>query len=122
MLERSHLRTRTTWTALVLALFLLPGLASAQIPKKPDQKCINNINKGAAKVAKAQAKENNACVKDYGKGNVPSAEVCVTSDLKQKVSKAIGKIKTGDCSGVPADLPGSTSTPRASVPPWWTRI
>ncbi len=30
-----------------------PEVASAQIPKKPDQKCINNINKGAAKVAKA---------------------------------------------------------------------
>ncbi|MCZ6714671.1 MAG: hypothetical protein O7B29_12070, partial [Deltaproteobacteria bacterium] len=104
MLNRT--RTRIAWTACLLALFLLPGLASAQIPKKPDQKCINNINKGAAKVAKAQAGDNNACVKDYGKGKKPSAADCVTSDPKGKVSKAISKIKTGDCAGVPADLPG----------------
>ncbi|TDI96692.1 MAG: hypothetical protein E2O73_12630, partial [Deltaproteobacteria bacterium] len=42
------------------ALLTFSGVASAQIPKKPDQKCINNINKGAAKVAKAQAGDNNA--------------------------------------------------------------
>ena len=88
------------------ALLTFSGVASAQIPKKPDQKCINNINKGAAKVAKAQAGDNNACVKDYGKEKVGSAADCVTSDPKGKVSKAISKIKTGDCAGVPAALPG----------------
>ncbi len=59
---------------LCTALLMFSGVASAQqIPKKPDQKCINNINKGAAKVAKAQAGDNNACVKDYGKEKIPSA-------------------------------------------------
>ncbi len=113
MLERSHLRTRTTWTALVLALFLLPGLASAQIDKV-DQKCINSINKGAAKVAKAQAGDNNACAKDYGKEKIGSAASCVTSDPKGKVSKAISKIKTSDCSGAPAALP-NLDTDSASI-------
>ncbi len=86
MLNRT--RTRIAWTASLLALFLLPGLASAQIIPKADQKCVNSINKGAAKVAKAQAGDNNACVKNYSKGKIPSAAACVTSDPKGKVAKA----------------------------------
>ncbi len=88
------------------ALLMFSGVASAQEIPKEDTKCINSINKGAAKVAKAQAGDNNACVKDYGKEKVGSAASCVTSDPKGKVAKAISKIKTSDCSGVPADLPG----------------
>ncbi len=38
MRERSRLRTRTAWTALVLALFLVPGLANAQELEKDEQK------------------------------------------------------------------------------------
>ncbi len=66
MQHPNRIVSMTLWTALFLAALMFSGVASAQIPKKPDQKCINNINKGALKVAKAQAGDNNACVKDYG--------------------------------------------------------
>ncbi len=93
------------WLALGL-LLLLPASANAMLPKKPDQKCIISINRGAAKVAKAQDGDNNACVKDYGKEKNGSAAACVTSDPRGKVAEAISEIKTGDCVGVPAGLFG----------------
>jgi cysteine-rich repeat protein len=65
---------------------------------KAQQKCVNSINKGAAKVGKAQAGDNTACIKDGGKGKLTGTiEDCITSDPKGKVQKAISKIKTGDC-------------------------
>ncbi len=72
---------------------------------KPAQKCIKSINKGAAKVAKAQAGDNAACIKNGGKdktdklGPGGTIEACLTNDVKGKVAKAIGKIKTSDCPG-----------------------
>jgi len=90
---------------LCTALLMFSGVASAQLDKQ-ETKCANSINKGAAKVAKAQAGDNNACIKNYGKGKILSAEDCITSDPKGKVAKAISKIKTGDCSGAPSFLPG----------------
>ena len=102
-------RTRSAWIgSLLLGLVLWsPGLASAQLDKQ-EQKCANSINKGAAKVAKAQAGDNSACIKDFGKGKIESAEDCIISDPKGKVAKAISKIKTSDCSGgaAPSFLPG----------------
>ena len=86
------------------ALLLFSGAASAQI-EKADQKCINSINKGAAKVAKAQAGDNAACVKNGGKGKTVklgpggTIEACLTSDVRRKVAGAISKIKTSDCTG-----------------------
>ncbi len=88
------------------ALLTFAGVASAQLNKQ-ETKCANSINKGAAKVAKAQAGDNSACIKDYGRGKIPSAEACITSDPKGKVAKAISKIKTSDCAGgAPSLLPG----------------
>ncbi len=88
------------------ALLLFSGPATAQLEKQ-ETKCANSINKGAAKVAKAQAGDNSACIKDYGKNKIPSAEACITSDPKGKVAKAISKIKTSDCTGgAPSFLPG----------------
>jgi len=88
------------------ALLIFAGVASAQLDKQ-ETKCANSINKGAAKVAKAQAGDNSACIKDYGKRKILSAEACITSDPKGKVAKAISKIKTSDCTGgAPSLLPG----------------
>ena len=90
------------------ALLLLSGVANAQLPKQ-EQKCANSINKGAAKVAKAQAGDNASCVKNGGKGKLTtSIEACLTGDVKGKVAKAISKIKTSDCTGgaAPSFLPG----------------
>jgi hypothetical protein len=76
---------------------------------KQDQKCVNSINKGAAKVAKAQAGDNAACIKNGGKGKLTgTVENCITSDPKGKVNKAASKIKIADCPGgnPPAAMPG----------------
>jgi hypothetical protein len=67
---------------------------------KEEQKCVNSINKGAAKVAKAQGKENSTCIKNAGKSKLPAGqtiEQCLVADLKSKVSDTISKIKTSDC-------------------------
>ncbi len=92
MLNRT--RTRIAWTASLLALFLLPGLASAQEVDKQETKCANSVNKGAAKVAKAQTKVIKGCFKAGG-----AVEACILTDPDGKVAKAISKIKTSDCTG-----------------------
>jgi hypothetical protein len=86
---------------------------------KPDQKCVNSINKGAAKVAKAYAGDAAACIKNAGKGKTDklgfgcdNAECCLTADAKNKVSKAVSGIKTSDCGGSPpAAIPGLVIDP-----------
>ncbi len=81
-------RMPVLWAALFLALFLLPGLASAQELDKSDVKCVNSINKGASKVSKAQGKAIASCIKNGGKGKAdklgpaPSTiESCLTADV-----------------------------------------
>ncbi len=70
----NHLRGFTFLVAgMCAALLMFAGVASAQLDKQ-ETKCANSINKGAAKVAKAQAGDNSACIKDYGKRKIPSAE------------------------------------------------
>jgi len=108
MQSASRLRKGIVWTALCLTPFVFAGPASAQLDKQ-EQKCANSINKGAAKVAKAQAGDNAACIKNGSKGKLTtSIEACLTGDVKGKVAKAISKIKTADCSGgsAPSFLPG----------------
>jgi hypothetical protein len=92
---------------------LFSGVANAATA---DEKCVNNVNKGAAKVAKAQGKENSSCIKNAGKGKLTTTiEACLTADLKNKVSDTIGKIKTGDCGGsAPAVLPDLLGCPPGS--------
>ncbi len=95
------------------ALLMFSGVASAQLDKQ-ETKCANSINKGAAKVAKAQAGDNASCVKNGSKGKLTtSIETCLTGDVKGKVAKAISKIKTGDCSGAPSFLPGLVTSSSA---------
>jgi hypothetical protein len=86
---------------------LFSGVANAQL-EKPEQKCVNSVNKGASKVAKAQGGDNSACIKNWGKGKTDklgsgcsTAECCLTADAKGKVNKAITKIKVSDCVAVP---------------------
>jgi cysteine-rich repeat protein len=70
---------------------------------KAQQNCVNSMNKGAAKVAKAQGGDNVACIKHGSKGKLTGTiEQCITSYPKSKVQKAISKIKTGDCPTPPA--------------------
>jgi hypothetical protein len=86
---------------LVAARFLLPEDAANFPPKFPfqqtkdQQKCINALNKGLEKVAKAQGKEIAACIKNGSKGKLPEGqtiEQCLVVDSKGKVDKARRKL------------------------------
>jgi len=100
----NRIRTRITWTACLLALFLVPGLASAAL-EKPQQKCLNGLTKEAGKVDKAQGGDDSACVKNFGKakfdklGPGGTVEDCLTNDVKGKVAKAKTKVAGVVCSG-----------------------
>lgn len=70
---------------LAALLLLGAGMASAQVQGNQQQKCINKVNKAAGKVAAAQSKANNSCVKDYVLSAIPNADACVVDDPKDKV-------------------------------------
>ncbi|MEE8549819.1 MAG: DUF4215 domain-containing protein [Gemmatimonadota bacterium] len=84
---------------------LTPALALGQGPLPKDQQnCINELNKGFAKVAKKQAKEVCTCIKDGAQGKLggQTIEECTTADNKGKVADAKQKTisKVADkCSG-----------------------
>jgi hypothetical protein len=88
-----------------------------RIQDTDQQKCINALNKNLAKVAKAQGKDIQDCIKDYAKGKdlTPAAtiEECLTADRKGKVAKATGKTESDEtkkCSGTPPDFGATDST------------
>lgn len=88
----------------VLVCALLSSPALAQIPSD-EQSCINDINKAAINVAKAQGKENSTCVKNAVKGKEPLPSLCVVADEKQKVAKKAAKtfdLEAKSCAGTPA--------------------
>jgi hypothetical protein len=96
----------------VVSLFMFSGVASAG-----DDRCVNTVNKWAAKVAKAQAGDTAKCIKDGGRGDPIPIELCLTSDLKGKVGKTADKLNQevrADCAeGPPAIPPIDTSDPNA---------
>ena len=78
-----------------LALVLLSAAVAAAQLNGDEQKCVNALNKDAAKLAKAQGKENAACLKSAGKGKLPpgqSADACLLADAKGKVAGVQGRI------------------------------
>jgi len=84
-------------TSALLVAALIAGLApEASAQSKDQQACVNALNKAGAKVAATQGKENSACIKDGGSGNLdqPTVDLCVTADAKGKVGKA--ELKTTD--------------------------
>lgn len=83
-------------------LFILPVIASAELPKA-EQLCINKINKDAIKVQAAQLKVGDGCVKDAVKTG-SDGDACMEADVKDKVGKKRAKTvddETKKCSGSP---------------------
>jgi hypothetical protein len=79
------------------------------------QSCINELNKGLAKVAKAQGKDIVACLKNGSKGKLgtQSIEECIKADNKGKVKKAKQKTlsKAGPkCTETPGIGPNDPNT------------
>ena len=72
--------------------------------RKDEQKCVVEINKNVAKVAKAQGKRICKCIKNGTKSKNPpgqTIEQCTTADNKGKVAKAKAKTlakEAGKCS------------------------
>ncbi len=102
-----------TMTAAVLAI-AIAGSASAQ-QSKAQRNCINKINKDAAKVGKAQGKENAKCVKNGTKDSV--AVNCPTADIKMKVQKNLDKTNADDTAFCTADAPDFAYTSGANAGP-----
>jgi hypothetical protein len=89
------------------------GSAEPQTPAQ--QLCINELNKGLAKVAKTQGKDIGACIKNGSKGKLgaQSIEECCTADNKGKVAKAQQKMlsKAGPkCTETPGIGPNDPNT------------
>ena len=64
-------------------------------PDKEQQACVNEVNKRAAAIAKAQNKETATCLKDTAKGKVADFDACLVADAGQKVQKAKDKAASG---------------------------
>jgi hypothetical protein len=67
---------------ILVAGVLAAGTAFAVPQDKDQQKCINAMNKGMFKIAKAQLKANNKCISDFAKGNSGSASTCYANPAK----------------------------------------
>ena len=83
----------TPWGALLSAL-LLAGSAAGQL-SSDQQKCVNTLNKDAAKLAATQGKENVACLKKATGGKLPSgqsADACLLADAKGKIAAQEARI------------------------------
>lgn len=104
------LRVRTRRLGLLLFAGLLAALVAAgpsfaQALDSAQQKCVNGLNQGGARVNKAQNKENARCWKLFQKGKESSAEGCWNADARGKVTKAAEKVfdqEPGLCGGVTA--------------------
>jgi len=109
----------TTSFCLALAL-LVAGAAPAQLDSA-QRKCVNTLNKDAAKLAKAQGKENVACLKGAGKDTLPAgqtADECVLADARGKVAYAAAKTTAafGDlCTATPPTFGLPTGTVAAVI-------
>ncbi len=122
---RSFTRCITAWAmALLLSFALSPGEASAAVESRSHLQCIVGLNKGAAKVMKAQGREVLSCIKSASRERLlGTLEDCLTDDLKGKVAKELDKLahKVGgftSCQKVdPPDFGYSSATTgwRASI-------
>lgn len=88
-----------------------------EVPLTGDQqKCVNSVNSGIAKVHKAAYKAVGKCLKAHAKGG-PSLLDCVASDeTSDKIEKAVAKLSSvaDGCEASPPPF-GYTSAPSAAV-------
>ena len=91
-MHSNSLPARSVITAVVAVVSLFAAAPLwAQEQSAAQQACINAVNKGFAKVAKAQRKEIAGCIKRGVKGKLAGGETidsCMVADEKGKVAKA----------------------------------
>ncbi|HYC57694.1 MAG TPA: hypothetical protein VEL28_22375 [Candidatus Binatia bacterium] len=93
---------RSTVMAIVTAIVMMHGSASAVTQTPGQQKCINALNKGMAKVASAQNKANAKCISTRAKDGTTDAFLCANNDAK--VAKAEAKtvaLEAASCDELP---------------------
>jgi cysteine-rich repeat protein len=96
-------------TTLIVSTFFVSLLLAAGAPQaqaqlnKAEQTCVNAVNKAGAKVAATQGKDNAACVKAGGSGNLdnPTVDACIAADNKGKVAGAQTKTTEAAASKCP---------------------
>lgn len=84
------------------ATLCLHGNAHAAAENKAQQKCINTLNKGMAKLGSAQLKASAKCVGTRAKDGTTDASMCLTTDAK--VTATQGKVcdaETAKCTMTP---------------------
>ena len=75
---------------------------------RDQQKCINNLNKGAAKVMKRQGGEILSCLKNASRETLlGTLEECLTDDIKGKVLREQGKLNDNVGPGSSCDDPNA---------------
>lgn len=87
---------------------------------RPQRSCLGKLNKASAKVAQAQLKLNERCIRDTLRGKESSAQLCVGVDSQQKVLKRFQKSVKADekkCQKKPEQLPGFSYVPASSSAP-----
>jgi len=87
---------------MVMGALLIAGPVFGQAQSKKQQKCINALNKGMAKVATAQTRANAKCVTSFAKGKNADAANCLL--MAPKVDKAATRTCTSEtksCSVTP---------------------
>jgi hypothetical protein len=92
--------------ALQAGLLLVSGPSFGQALDKQQQKCVNGLNAGGAKVNRAQNRESQRCWSQFQKGQEASAESCWLSDPRSKVMHAAQKVFDAE-----PKLCGSSSPP-----------
>jgi hypothetical protein len=73
---------RKSITTGIIVSLCFAGTAFAEVQDKEQQKCINSLNKGMAKVSKTQLKADTKCISDFAKGKNASAQGCYLSSTK----------------------------------------
>jgi hypothetical protein len=92
--SRSGTLATTLLLAFSLSLVVAPDVL-AQEQSKDQQKCISSMAGYVTRIDTTQARENQSCVKDYGKGKLGAMTVtqCLDADRKNRMAKLQVKIQ-----------------------------
>ena len=97
---------------------MLPAVAAAAPQTSAQQRCVNDLNKAGARLARTQNRTNLRCLQDASAGllsrlGVPpqaqTAQACLTNDVGERVAKDAAKVQTRDarsCLADPEQMPG----------------
>jgi hypothetical protein len=97
---------RWGWLAVLLVL-LVARAASAQVPSKPQQDCLNALHKAGLKVATVAAAGVTICVRKASTGKLPAgqtADQCIAGDPDGKITRARAatvKVAAKKCTSLP---------------------